>query len=48
MQHDPSTCPNKWDYFTGADKLSALEDENAKLQRLLADTMLDNIVPKDL
>ena len=28
--------------------LRALEDENAKLKRLLADTMLDNVVLKDL
>ena len=27
---------------------TALEDENAKLKRLLADTMLDNVVLKDL
>ena len=26
----------------------ALEDENARLKRLLADTMLDNVVLKDL
>jgi putative transposase len=25
-----------------------MEDENAKLKRLLADTMLDNVVLKDL
>jgi putative transposase len=31
-----------------AAKLKALEDENAKLKRLLADTMLDNVVLKDL
>ncbi len=31
-----------------AAKLRALEDENAKLKRLLADTMLDNVVLKDL
>ena len=31
-----------------AKKLRALEDENAKLKRLLADTMLDNVVLKDL
>ena len=31
-----------------AHKLKALEDENAKLKRLLADTMLDNVVLKDL
>lgn len=31
-----------------AQKLKALEDENAKLKRLLADAMLDNVVLKDL
>ena len=31
-----------------AAKLKALEDENAKLKRLLADQILDNIVLKDL
>ncbi len=31
-----------------ARKLKALEDENAKLKRLLADQMLDNVVLKDL
>ena len=31
-----------------AQKLRALEDENAKLKRLLADAMLDNVVLKDL
>ena len=31
-----------------AARLRALEDENAKLKRLVADTMLDNIVVKDL
>ena len=31
-----------------AKKLRALEDENAKLKRLLADTMLDNSALKDL
>ena len=29
-------------------RLRALEDENGKLKRLLADAMLDNIVLKDL
>ena len=29
-------------------RLRALEDENSKLKRLLADAMLDNIVLKDL
>jgi len=29
-------------------KMRSLEDENAKLKRLLADTMLDNMVLKDL
>ena len=31
-----------------ARRLKALEDENAKLKRMLADTMLDNVVLKDL
>ena len=29
-------------------KLRAMEEENAKLKRLLADAMLDNVVLKDL
>ena len=29
-------------------RLKQLEDENAKLKRLLADAMLDNVVLKDL
>jgi putative transposase len=29
-------------------RLRSLEDENAKLKRLLADTMLDNVVLKNL
>ena len=29
-------------------RLRAMEDENAKLKRLLADAMLDNVVLKDL
>ena len=29
-------------------RLRALEEENARLKRLLADTMLDNAGPKDL
>jgi putative transposase len=31
-----------------ARKLKALEDENTKLKRLLADAMLDNVALKDL
>ena len=31
-----------------AKRLKQLEDENAKLKRLLADAMLDNVVLKDL
>ncbi len=31
-----------------AKKLRALEDENAKLKRMLADAMLDNVALKDL
>ena len=34
--------------LSDAKRLKQLEDENAKLQRLLADTMLDNVVLKDL
>jgi putative transposase len=31
-----------------AKRLRALEDENAKLKRMLADSMLDNVALKDL
>ncbi len=31
-----------------ARRLKALEDENAKLKRMLVDTMLDNVALKDL
>ena len=31
-----------------AKRLRALEDENAKLKRMLADAMLDNVALKDL
>lgn len=31
-----------------ARRLKALEDENAKLKRLLADAMLDNVMLKDI
>ena len=31
-----------------AKRLRALEDENAKLKRMLADAMLDNVAQKDL
>jgi putative transposase len=31
-----------------ARKLKALEDENTKLKKLLADAMLDNLMLKDL
>lgn len=31
-----------------ARRLKALEDENAKLKRMLADSMLDNVALKDL
>ena len=33
---------------SGARKLKALEDENARLKKLLADAMLDNSALKDL
>ncbi len=34
--------------ISDARRLKALEDENAKLKKLLAETMLDNAVLKDL
>ena len=34
--------------LSDARRLKQLEDENAKLKRLLADTMLDNVALKDL
>jgi putative transposase len=34
--------------LSNAKRLKQLEDENAKLERLLADAMLDNVVLKDL
>lgn len=34
--------------LSDAKRLKQLEDENATLKRLLADTMLDNVVLKDL
>jgi len=34
--------------ISDAQRLKSLEDENAKLKRLLANTMLDNSVLKDL
>ena len=34
--------------FSDARRLKTLEAENAKLKRLLADAMLDNVVLKDL
>jgi putative transposase len=41
------------DHFKGrrpseARRLKALEDENTKLKRMLADAMLDNVALKDL
>lgn len=33
---------------SGARRLRSLEDENAKLKRMLADAMLDNVALKDL
>ncbi len=47
-----STHPAKAKYggmdVSDVRRLKALEDENAKLKRLLADAMLDNVVLKDL
>ena len=49
----PATFYNWKAKFGGMDvseakRLKALEDENGKLKRLLADAMLDNVVLKDL
>ncbi|TCO14498.1 putative transposase [Camelimonas lactis] len=33
---------------SGAKRLRALEDENSRLKRMLADAMLDNVALKDL
>lgn len=49
----PATfCKLKAEYggmeLSDAKRLRQLEDENAKLRRLLADAMLDNVVLKDL
>jgi putative transposase len=40
--------PTAVDNLSDAKRLKQLEDENAKLKRLLADAMLDNVVLKDL
>ncbi|PIL21470.1 hypothetical protein P775_04100 [Puniceibacterium antarcticum] len=37
-----------WIDLSDAKRLNQLEDENAKLKRLVADVMLDNVVLKDL
>ena len=37
-----------WMDVSEAKRLRALEDENAKLKRMLADAMLDNVALKDL
>ena len=34
--------------FSDAKRLKSLEDENAKLKKLVAETMLDNAVLKDI
>ena len=48
----PTFCKWKAKYggldVSEARRLKALEDENAKLKRMLADTMLDNVALKDL
>jgi putative transposase len=40
--------PLRRDGLSEAKRLKALEDENAKLKRMLADAMLDNVALKDL
>ena len=54
-RHGVSSAPfYKWKAKYGgldvseARRLKALEDENAKLKRMLADAMLDNVALKDL
>ena len=44
------TNPQDWSRvdLSDAKRLKQLEDENAKLKRLVADVMLDNVVLKDL
>jgi putative transposase len=48
----PTFCKWKAKYggldVSEARRLKALEDENAKLKRMLADAMLDNVALKDL
>ena len=48
MEGEPLCAIGSRTMASEAARLKALEDENAKLKRLLADTMLDNIVLKDL
>ena len=38
----------RWRQSLDAKRLKALEEENAKLKRMLADAMLDNVALKDL
>jgi putative transposase len=38
----------KWKAMSDAKRLKALEDENAKLKKLLAEAMLDNAMLKDI
>jgi hypothetical protein len=45
----PSTgALGRGDFEQEAKRLKALEDENTRLKRLLADAMLDNVALKDL
>jgi putative transposase len=37
-----------WLRASNARRLRALEEENGKLKRLLAEAMLDNAIPKDV
>ena len=50
MSEEPNSNMFDFDMLDAAEakRLKALEDENGKLKRLLADAMLDNVVLKDL
>ena len=46
MRHEPAIGPRAMP--NDARRLKALDDENRKLKKLLAEAMLDNVVLKDL
>ena len=48
VRHFRSNLLQVQGHVSDARKLKALEDENAKLKKLLAETMLDNAMLKDV